>query len=510
MDSPILIVGAGPTGLAMALFLQRLGAEFRIIDRNANPARESRALVVQARTLEFYAQLGFADTAIDHGLQLSALNLWSGGSRRTRIVFGEMGRGLSPYPYALILAQDLHERLLVKCLEQRGVRIDRNTELTGFEQRDGHIRAELRHMDGRAETCECAWLIGCDGAHSVVREALGLGFPGGTYEHLFYVADVEASGPVVNGELHVALDESDLLAVFPLPGNRNIRLVGTIRPSAQQQRSQIGWDDVSQGILERLEIGVARVNWFSTYHVHHRVAKQFRVGHSFLLGDAAHIHSPVGGQGMNTGIGDAVNLAWKLAMVLNGQAAEELLDTYAPERMAFAQRLVATTDRAFTFASRDSELARFMRVDVVPHVLPAIFSYDAARRYLFRTISQVLVHYPNSSLSAGRAGEVHGGDRLPWAGSNFAALTSLAWQVHVYGAASSRLIQFCREQGLPLHAFPWSAEADSAGLARDALYLVRPDGYVALADPTGDAARLAAYLKERRLLGISRISAIQQ
>src|SRR4029453_6691752 len=180
-----------------------------------------------------------------------------------------------------------------------------------------------------------------------VREAVGVGFPGGTYNHLFYVADVEARGPTMNGELQAALDTSDFLAVFPLKGNGRARLIGTVRTDVEHQHENLSWKDVSRRVIEWMRIDVERVNWFSTYRVHHRVADRFRKGRAFLPGDAAHIHSPVGGQGMNTGIGDAVNLAWKLAAVLRRRADASILDSYEPERIGFARRLVATTDQAF-------------------------------------------------------------------------------------------------------------------------------------------------------------------
>ncbi|HET7548317.1 MAG TPA: FAD-dependent monooxygenase [Usitatibacter sp.] len=499
MTTPVLIAGAGPTGLALALWLQRLGVPFRIVDRNAGPARESRALAVQARTLELYQQVGFVDEAMSQGLRMEAVNLWARGAKVAHVEFGELGGGISPFPYAMILAQDDHERLLVEHLAKRGVNVERDTRLAGFEAQGGRVIARLERTDGSTESCECEWLAGCDGAHSVVRETLGLGFPGGTYQRVFYVADVEAKGPVVNGELNVALDESDLLAVFPLADRKRVRFVGTLKPRAGEVPREIQWEDVSRTILDRLRIEVTHVNWLSTYHVHHRVASRFRIGRAFLLGDAAHIHSPVGGQGMNTGIGDAVNLAWKLADVVKGRAAASLLDTYEPERIAFARRLVATTDRAFTFVSSDGGLARFVRLEVIPRLLPRLFSFRAARRYFFRTISQTLIHYPESALSAGKAGEVRGGDRLPWTGANFAPLASVQWQVHVYGTAPAPLTDACRELGLELHAFPWDEKARAAGLARDALYLVRPDGYVALADAAASADALRSYLVERGL-----------
>ena len=276
------------------------------------------------------------------------------------------------------------------------------------------MRARLRGPDGTDQTCDAAYLTGCDGAHSRVREVLATGFPGGTYAHLFYVADVEASGPVMDRELHVALDAGDFLAVFPLKASGRARLIGTVLPNAAEGRREISWDDVSKTVIERMRIAVGRVNWFSTYHVHHRVAAHFREGRAFLLGDAVHIHSPVGGQGMNTGIGDAINLAWKLAAVLRGAADPELLDSYAPERIGFARRLVATTDRIFTLVTRDDALVRCMRLHVVPRLVPAAFAFLVSHRFLFRTVSQLVVNYRGCSLSEGTAGDVRGGDRLPW------------------------------------------------------------------------------------------------
>jgi hypothetical protein len=250
---------------------------------------------------------------------------------------------------------------------------------------------------------------------------------------------------------------------------------------------------------------VERVNWFSTYRVHHRVAGHFRMGRAFLLGDAAHIHSPVGGQGMNTGIGDAVNLAWKLAAVLHGHAEASLLDSYEPERIAFARRLVATTDRAFTAVTSSSALARLIRLHIVPLLLAPIYRSTAARRLMFRTVSQTAVNYRESSLSEGRAGAVYGGDRLPWVKSalngsdNFAVLSSLAWQVHVYGEANPEMRRLCDERALPLHVFPWHPEVGRTGLRRNAVYLVRPDGYVAVANSEGRAAAVTSYLDARKL-----------
>jgi 2-polyprenyl-6-methoxyphenol hydroxylase-like FAD-dependent oxidoreductase len=503
----VLIVGAGPTGLVLALWLTRLGIAVRIVDMAAEPGTTSRAVAVQARTLEFYRQIGLADAVIARGHDVSAANMWVAGRHVARAVLGDMGAGISPYAYAFVFPQDEHERLLIERLRDAGVSVERQTELVDFEEHPDRIVARLKCEHGQLDTCEAAFIAGCDGGHSRVREALSIDFPGGTYEHLFYVADVEARGVVMNGDVHVGLDPTDFLAVFPLKGGRRARLVGTVRDDMAHRRDGLNWDDVAKRVIEWMRIEVDAVNWFSTYHVHHRVANGFRRGRAFLLGDAAHIHSPVGGQGMNTGIGDAVNLAWKLAAVLHGRADDRILDTYEPERIAFAQRLVATTDQAFIAVTSSTWTARVLRLHVVPVVLPALLRSRAFRRIAFRTISQTASNYRGSALSEGSAGGVRGGDRLPWVqldparrgADNFAPLTSIDWQVHVYGAAASEVRAVCGERHLPLHEFEWQPAMKGTGLHRNALYLVRPDGHVALAAAVPSRIVLESYLDARGL-----------
>lgn len=501
--SDVLIVGAGPTGLVLALWLARQGVSVRIIDRTAEPGTTSRALAVQARTLELYRQLDLAAAVVERGHKVPAVNLWARGEHAARLGFESIGEKLTPFPFLEIFPQDQHERLLIERLESLGVSVVRCAELTEFSETGEGIDARLRTADGREETWQARYLAGCDGARSRVREILGTGFPGGTYRQLFYVADIEGAGPCVNGELNVDLDEADFLAVFPLAGAGRARLIGTVRDERADDADSLRFEDVSGRAIAHLKLEVRKINWFSTYHVHHRVAGHFGRGHAYLLGDAAHIHSPVGGQGMNTGIGDAINLAWKLAAVLGGRATQTLLDTYEPERLGFAQRLVGTTDRIFSFVSADGLIADVVRTRIAPLVLPRAVALGPVREFLFRTISQIMVNYRGMALSAGSAGDVHGGDRLPWVpeGStdNHASLQPIAWQVHVYGAATDGLRAACARQRLPLQEFPWIPAHAAAGLARDALYLLRPDTYVALADPAADAGVLDRYLTDRNL-----------
>jgi 2-polyprenyl-6-methoxyphenol hydroxylase-like FAD-dependent oxidoreductase len=501
--SDVLIVGAGPTGLVLALWLAKLGVRSRIVDKTAEPGTTSRALAVQARTMELYRQLGLTDAVLALGHKTPAVNLWVKGEQRAHLDFSTVGSDLTPYSFLQIFPQDEHERLLLQRLQELGIQVERRTELLDYEEQRDHVRVRLRGPEGQEETCESSYIAGCDGARSRVREIMGTGFPGGTYRQVFYVADVQAQGPPVNGELHIDLDEADFLGVFPLAGQGRARLIGTVRDERAEHPDSLRFEDVSARAIQHLKIQVEKVNWFSTYRVHHRVTEHFRKGRAFVLGDAGHIHSPVGGQGMNTGIGDAINLAWKLQAVLGGRAPDALLDSYEIERIKFARRLVATTDKVFTFVNADGRLAEIVRTRIVPVIMPKLVGIEFAREYLLRTVSQITLNYRDGPLSVGSAGHVHGGDRLPWAparvGDNFTPLSQPVWQAHVYGNLTPDLAAWCNDHHLPLHRFDWSPEHEKAGLDQHALYLIRPDTYVALAESSQAPRAIERYCAERQL-----------
>ena len=499
-ETEVLIVGAGPTGLVLALWLVRQGIKVRIVDRSDGPGTSSRAMAVQARTLELYRQLDLADEIVEGGLRNPAINMWVKGERRARLDFRDAGRDMTPYPFVLIYPQDRHERVLVRRLEEAGVRVERNTELLGFGQGDYGVDARLRGPAGET-ACRAAWLAGCDGAHSAVRHQMGSAFEGGTYQHTFYVADVEVTGPSADGEIHLSLEDGDfaLLLAYDLRGHA--RLIGAVRDAEVAEGHELGFEDVRQRAIASLGMKIERINWFSTYRVHHRVAGRYRTGRAVLLGDAAHVHSPAGGQGMNTGIGDAINLAWKFAHVLRGRAPDSLIDSYETERKAFALKLVETTDRVFSFVTADGGFADFVRTRIAPLFASAAYGIEPVRAFMFRILSQTGIEYRDSPLSAGHAGHVRGGDRLPWTGhggpDNYAWLTDIAWQVHVYGTVQPALEWWCQRRGIGLHRYDWCDACQAAGFARDAAYLVRPDGYVALADRAAQPERFDDWFLSR-------------
>jgi 2-polyprenyl-6-methoxyphenol hydroxylase-like FAD-dependent oxidoreductase len=499
-NKPILIVGAGPSGLVLALSLARRGVTFRIISDAKGPGEHSRAMAVHARTLEFYQQFGFADDVVAAGIRTQHVHLReAGASGHAREIksfsFDDLGGGISPFPFVLTYPQDDHERLLVSKLDAENVHIEWNTKLTSFIQDESGVHATIAHTDGQTENADFDYICGCDGAHSQVRQSLKLGFSGGTYDQLFYVADVKiASG--FDTDMWVNLGSHILTLMLPVRSTGMQRLIGLVPPELSN-RHELTFEHIRAPVETLTNLRVTAVNWFSTYRVHHRVADHFHAGRAFLLGDAGHIHSPAGGQGMNTGIGDAINLGWKLAAVINNKAAPTLLDTYEPERIGFARKLVASTDRAFTLMVADGIGGELYRRFVAPLAFRVITSFAATRHAAFRTVSQTHISYCESPLSEGRAGHIHAGDRLPWTGAegpdNFADLKSLDWQVHVYGEPERTLEETCRTLNIPLHVYPWTEAAGKTGFTRGATYLVRPDGYVGLAVATGAPGALSAY-----------------
>ena len=497
---PVLIVGAGPTGLNLALSLARRGVRFRLITEGEGPGEHSRAMVVQARTLEFYGQYGFADEMIEQGVIAGAAHLREGGGdgRGREVVsfsFKDLGEGLSPYPFALAYPQDDHERFLLSKLKATGADVEWRSRLTSFTQDREGVRATILR-DGQTEEAEACYVCGCDGARSTVRETLGVGFPGGTYDQLFFVADVKIDRGFER-DLFISLGEHILTLMFPVRSSGMQRLIGLV-PRELSERSDLTFEDIRRQVEKLLDIRVTEVNWFSTYRVHHRVAERFRTGRAFLLGDAGHVHSPAGGQGMNTGIGDSVNLGWKLASVLQGWADPSLLDTYEPERIAFARSLVSTTDRAFAPIVAGGVQGELTRRFLAPLFITVATSFALGRHAMFRLVSQTRIHYADSPLSEGRAGEVRGGDRLPWVRmdgtDNFVHLRSLDWQVHIYGEMEEGFRSACRELDLAAHVFDWTDAAHHAGMEHGAMYLIRPDGHVAMASSDQSVTKLRDFL----------------
>lgn len=499
MNPQILIVGAGPTGLALAYSLARQSVPFRIIDKNAGTGTASRALAVHARILEQYEQLGLAERNIKRGHPILSLDVSDGQEVKATVKFLDFGKGQSPFPFILSLPQDEHEEILVDELSEIGIEVEWNTTLVSFEDTEEGVTTVIQQDGQPAETAEFAYLCGCDGAGSMVRKGLGLEFPGGTYKQLFFVADIETKKPADDMQkMDMYMDDDGFMLYMSVRNNQTKRILGIV-PDDLNERTDLEYSDISDHIENKIRVSAAKVNWFSTYRVHNRVSEQFAKGHIFILGDAAHLHSPAGGQGMNTGIGDALNLAWKLAAVVQGKAAPRILGTYEKERIVFARRLIATTDKAFQTIVSQKLRGTLLRQYFVPYALPSVFKFSFSQRNAFRILSQIHINYRNSHLSKGKAGKIYGGMRLPWietaGGDNFKPLRTVDWQIHIYGKAKPELIDFARSHSLQLHEFAWETQMKDAGFKQDSLYLIRPDGHVGLASEKQWLRVLKAYLE---------------
>ena len=418
IKTDVIIVGAGPTGLSLACQLQRYGIDFVVIEKNEGATKFSKAIGVQARTLEIYEQLGLAEKAIAGGAIAEKVRLLARGKVRGEIHLAEWGRDFSAYPFLLMLEQSKNEELLYEYLQAQGKEVLWQTELEEFSQDDAGVRATMRRAGGEVQTVAAKYLVGCDGAKSKVRHELGLTFAGSTFERLFYVADARIDWELPHDAVQVSLAREVFAAFFPMKGEHRYRIVGPF-PEGAHENDEVLFEEIEAQIKSeaQLQLEISDVRWFSLYKVHSRRVNKFSQGRGFVAGDAAHIHSPVGAQGMNTGIQDVYNLAWKLAFVIKGRAGMQLLETYNQERIANAKRLLATTDRMFEFAAGSNWLLSLIRTTIFPPVAGFITNLEPVRKRFFPLISQTGISYRSSPLSdhSGDASfKVKAGDRMPY------------------------------------------------------------------------------------------------
>jgi len=523
----VLIVGAGPTGLTLAAQLAAHGVRPRLIDRNLERVRESRALAVQPRTLEVFAGLGVTDQLLEHGNRAVQLRIHA-GRRETAVPLFDFGLADTAYPYLLFLSQAETERILVDHLTAAGITVEREVQLVDLQPGPDEVSAVLRHDNGREERINARYVVGCDGAHSTVRTTAGIGFEGSSYPQTFVLADAEADG-IDRGAAHAFLSGRSMLFFFPLVTPANWRLL-VMRPPTDTTPldAPVNLDEV-QALADSNTNGKVRIHdpvWMTNFRLHHRAATAYRAGRVFLAGDAAHIHSPAGAQGMNTGIQDAVNLAWKLAHTLRGVTDPALLDTYQPERAPVGARVLRFTDRAYTIATSTNPIVRFARTRVVPAIIPLVLKPRALRAYAFRTVSQLAIRYRSSPLSANgphapRRG-AKAGDRLPDApiihdGQNttlHAVTARPGWHLLLCGRTSAWPARELAPLGehhtdlVTVHHLASTAtpgalqDSDGSALRRlglatndTAVYLVRPDGHIGYRSGGNDLTGLHAYLR---------------
>src|SRR5262245_5448025 len=493
MVTEVLIVGAGPTGLMLANQLGRRGINTVIIDRHSGPAQQTRAMAVHARTLEIYSKLGIAERALELGRVGNGANMWSQGRLKAQIAVRGMGQGVSAVPYVLMLGQDDNERIMNEHLRQWNIDVRWNTELISLQQDASQVTATVKESDARTSKITAAYVAGCDGARSSVREMRGIKFPGAPYEHVFFVADTEAVGSMVPDELNVYLWRDGFTLFFPMRGPDRWRVIG-ILPEDLRDKQNVTFADVIPSLQHEGGTGLSfkSCDWFSSYRIFHRCTERFRDGRCFLLGDAAHIHSPMGGQGMNTGLQDAYNLAWKLALVVSKQADAVLLDSYEAERLPVADRLLATTDRAFRFVVSDSWFGGVLRTQVLPNVAAFAMQRERVRRAAFQAISQIGISYRKSPLSRTLSGVAegapHAGDRFPWLRLTFQGtdrredvfqrLDDTRFNLLAIGQPAPAVERLDLGDLLQVHVVPFEGEnaetLRTVSIAAPAFYLLRP------------------------------------
>jgi 2-polyprenyl-6-methoxyphenol hydroxylase-like FAD-dependent oxidoreductase len=519
LNTEVLIVGAGPTGLMMACQLAIHKIPFRIIDKNEDHTTQSRALVIQARSLEILDQMGISDKAIEQGKIAKAIGAFFNGKKVLRVTVNEIGKGLTKFPFFLMLEQSHTESIFVHFLRQRGYEVERRTELKRLTQNIDEVISVLKDVDGNEETMRTRFVIGADGAHSIVREQLNIPFGGKTYEESLFVLDCKAEIELPNDEMYLAFGKTALGGFFPLTNGR-WRILGNI-PKELEGKDEIAFEDIEENFAERVHMNVRLYDpqWISVYRSHHRYASTFKKGLCFLAGDAAHIHSPVGAQGMNTGLQDAYNLAWKLAFVLKDKSRESLLDTYTEERISIAKNLVRTTDRVFNLVTSENIFLKKFRLYIIPVVLklatPVFQKWKFFQRFAFKTASEIGIHYRKSSLSQKAslgAFPKHApqpGDRLPFFQYKDEAGNEMNIQEKLKGRFFCLLV-FCNEIPAEIVAIgPWKevcsfevipstkqtkALYEKFGIRESGCYLIRPDMYIAYRANGFNSEHLAKYV----------------
>ncbi|MBA3693120.1 MAG: FAD-dependent monooxygenase [Acidobacteria bacterium] len=508
MKTDVIIVGAGPTGLSLACQFIRYGINFVILDKKETTTPYSKAIGVQARTLEIYEQIGLASKLIEQGAIAAKARMVVSGEVRGEVEFGEMGKGLSPYPFVLIVEQGKHEKILYDFINSNGKDVLWQAELENFSQDETGVKAKVKTANGETETIEAKFLVGCDGAKSPVRHSLGLTFEGSTFERMFYVADVQIDWKFSHDALHAFLMKDTLLAFFPMTGENQWRIVGTFPEEFAKDEGEVLYEEIEERIKHdaELNLDITKVNWFSTYKVHTRHVNKFSEGRCFLAGDSAHIHTPAGAQGMNTGIQDGYNLAWKMALVLKGKAEKKILETYNEERLENAKNLLKTTDRFFNLVASPDAFLAYFRTHIFPYIAGVAFSIDAVKKFVFPRISQIGINYRHGSLSETDGNfSVKAGDRMPYFtiedASIYDRLREPKFHLLLYSDGASDFQNFAAElkneyaSMLDFSVAPlYPNIAEIFGAKTSFVLLLRPDNYIGLISSEVSVEKLKEYL----------------
>jgi 2-polyprenyl-6-methoxyphenol hydroxylase-like FAD-dependent oxidoreductase len=486
VNLPVLIVGAGPTGLTAAIELSRMGIDVRIVDRAPERSLTSRALGIQARTVELLRVRGVGDELVRLGNPARATALYSDGAKLAAI---ELDRMPSEFNYVLLLAQSDTERLLTEQLNRQGVKIERGVELIGLAQRPNGVSATLRSGDSAEETVDASYLIAADGSQSAIRKALGLPFTGWSLTHNYVLGDLHLAGDVPQDQLSIFLARNGFLAVFPM-GDGRFRFMATDPDGITGDSGDPTLEDI-QRLYNRtvhLPAQLYNLNWSSRFRINSRHMTSLRDGRVFFGGDAAHVHSPAGGQGMNAGIQDMINLSWKLAMVLNGQARHELLDTYQSDRLPVIRQLVRMTERATRAFNSTNPLMHA----AITGLAPIVLARSRVQNKAAPRLGQIAASYRNCPIAkgGGRIGSLRAGDRVPDLRIGDRRLYDLL--------DLSTLTLFVNGDRIPVACRPWRDVVALRQVSIDDMpsgwLLVRPDGHLAAAGGPDDGPVLSRWL----------------
>ena len=537
----VLVVGAGPTGLMAATLLARRGVRVRIVDARTEASRESRAFAVQARTMELFQQIGIVDEFLDRGIVNPGIDFFVGGRRVGGFDYDRAASPDTPYPFIFLLPQSRTEAILIDDLARHGVTVERGVTVTGLDQDEDGITVQAREASGAPIQVRVPYVVGADGAHSAVRKALGLAFVGAKYAPTFLLADCRIDWPAGSDLDHdrfrVFLHGASVALFLPLDGTRCSRVMATDHSgrvdAGGEAATQLDLPELQRAFTEAsgLAVRLSDPAWTTRYRVHHRGVDRYGRGRAFLAGDAAHIHSPAGGQGMNTGLQDAANLAWKLAAVIRDGASADLLDTYDAERRPVGQQVVETSDRMFTAVAGQTGWEATVRDWLARPVSATIAHLDAVQHRAFRRLGQLgITHPPGRYVEDGAAGLGQSGPQVGHRAPNaavtrdrsvFDLTTGYGFTVLAFsrkaleGDARHRIVDdldALRRDGVVAHLVARNAigrdgrsiaatspEAfDRYGLGRrdgQAIYVLRPDGYVAWRGEGLDVAGCGRFLE---------------
>jgi 2-polyprenyl-6-methoxyphenol hydroxylase-like FAD-dependent oxidoreductase len=416
-STQVIIVGAGPTGLALACMLRHYEMDVVVIEKTRQAVAYSKAMVIHARSMEAFDEIGLAEEIIREGQVMERINIMTNGQVSEVVELTEFGRGLTKFPYVLNIEQSKAEAIMINYLQRHGVTVNRGEELLTVDNGADRVTITCRDAEGRVSTLTGNYLVGCDGARSTVRQQLGLSYEGKTEAKTFYVADVRMKSDLINKkEGYLNLTAKGFVLLFGLEGDQHYRIVGLL-PDDLQNKEVTKFANLREFVKEQLKTPVefSEEMGFFTYKVHRRIAGKFFDGRCFLAGGASHIHTPAGGLGLNSGIQEAYNLAWKLAFALNGKGHPETLESYNQERMAVARQLLATSDLEFDFMTGEQPWLGFLKLHVFPFFVKMLTTTHLGNKQAFSSLAQLSIAYPDSPLTEpGRLGPISAGERLPY------------------------------------------------------------------------------------------------